>query len=275
MKAGILLILFLIGFASAHAGEYAWLQTYDPSNTVAARFPVPPGYQRIPLSDESFGKWLRGIPLKPKKSKVCLYNGKEKGTQNVHAAVVDMDVGTRDLQQCADAVIRLRAEYLFARGDRDAVHFNFTSGDKASFAKWSRGYRPVVKGNKVRWRKSRKPGSSYAIFKSYLQTVFMYAGTHSLEKELQPVEIESMQVGDVFVQGGFPGHAVIVVDMAQNPSTGGSVFMLAQSYMPAQDVHILRNPAGRTLNPWYERDFGEKLFTPEWTFRKTHLRRFR
>jgi hypothetical protein len=40
---------------------------------------------------------------------VLLYNGAPKFRQDVHAAVIDIDVGTRDLQQCADATMRLRA----------------------------------------------------------------------------------------------------------------------------------------------------------------------
>jgi hypothetical protein len=50
--------------------------------------------------------------------------------------------------------------------------------------------------------------------------------------------------------------------------------MLAQSYMPAQDVHILKNPAKWRSTPWYELDFGEELRTPEWTFHKEDLKRF-
>ena len=51
-----------------------------------------------------------------------------------------------------------------------------------------------------------------------------------------------MQIGDVFIKGGFPGHAVVVLDMAENDRTGQRVFLLAQSYMPAQDIHIMKNP---------------------------------
>ena len=69
-----------------------------------------------------------------------------------------------------------------------------------------------------------------------------------------------MRIGDFFIQGGFPGHAVIIVDMAEaiEPKTGGGrrkYFLLAQSYMPAQDMHVLRNPAGES--PWYAFDTGE------------------
>ena len=41
-----------------------------------------------------------------------------------------------------------------------------------------------------------------------------------------------------------------------------------------QEIHILRNPSDPRLSPWYLLDFGETLVTPEWTFRKTDLRRF-
>jgi hypothetical protein len=96
-----------------------------------------------------------------------------------------------------------------------------------------------------------------------------------LSRELQPVDnVSDMRIGDVFIKGGFPGHAVIVVDMAANPTTGKKVFLLAQSYMPAQDVHILRNPANPKSNPWYELAFGERLHTPEWTFTAKELKRF-
>lgn len=58
------------------------------------------------LSEGSFAEYLRNLPLKPHGTKVKYYNGEEK-PNDVYVAVIDIDVGTRDLQQCADAVIRL------------------------------------------------------------------------------------------------------------------------------------------------------------------------
>jgi len=83
-----------------------------------------------------------------------------------------------------------------------------------------------------------------------------------------------MQIGDVFIQGGSPGHCVIVVDMAHDPKTGEKIFILAQSYMPAQDIQILKNPSNAAISPWYSVDFGDVLKTPEWTFTKGDLKRF-
>lgn len=105
----------------------------------------------------------------------------------------------------------------------------------------------------------------------------MYAGTASLSKELTTFPFLSLQPGDVFIQGGSPGHAVIVADVAIHPKTKKKVFLLAQSYMPAQQIHLLTNPANRDLSPWFElsESVSGKLLTPEWIFAENNLKRFK
>lgn len=84
-----------------------------------------------------------------------------------------------------------------------------------------------------------------------------------------------MQIGDVFIKGGSPGHAVIVVDMAVNPQNNKKLFMVAQSYMPAQDIHILINQNKPAISPWYDLiDLAAEIETPEWTFDGNQLKRF-
>ena len=107
-----------------------------------------------------------------------------------------------------------------------------------------------------------------------MDIIFAYAGTLSLEKELIPVHISEIQIGDVFIQGGSPGHAVIIVDLAEDIN-GNKIFLLAQSYMPAQDIHVLKNPENREISPWYSVNFEADLKTPEWTFKKSDLKRFK
>jgi hypothetical protein len=87
-------------------------------------------------------------------------------------------------------------------------------------------------------------------------------------------DVKGMKGGDVFIKGGSPGHAVLVVDMACDPRTGRKIFLLAQSYMPAQDIHILKNPKDAKLSPWYDVEFGTILYTPEWVFAWSELKRF-
>ncbi|MBM7583176.1 hypothetical protein JOD02_002054 [Caldicoprobacter guelmensis] len=246
----------------------------NPSgNTIEERIKPPEGFERVKVEEGSFAHYLRTLPLKPHGSKVKYYDGREKA-HNVYEAVIDMDIGKKDLQQCADAVIRLRAEYLYKQKEYDRIHFNFTNGFNAEFVKWIHGYRIVVTGNKANWVKTSGYSDDYNTFRRYLDTVFSYAGTLSLSKEMKPVMIEDMEIGDVFIQGGSPGHCVIVVDMAMHPENGEKLFLLAQSYMPAQDIHILKNPQDPQISPWYSIKFGDTLITPEWTFKKTDLKRF-
>lgn len=242
--------------------------------TVSTRFSTPAGYSRIRAEAGSFAEYLQSLPLKEHGTNVHYYNGVEKPNK-VAAAVLNIDVGRKDLQQCADAVMRLRAEYLLKTKQYSALHFNFTNGFKADYSKWQQGYRIRVKGNTVSWFKTDKESSSYQSFREYMDMVFNYAGTASLSKELKAVSLAEMQVGDVFIRGGSPGHAVIVVDMAIDPKTNKKLFMIAQSYMPAQDIHILINKNKPSISPWYELDVNAKdVLTPEWPFTAAELKRF-
>jgi hypothetical protein len=237
--------------------------------TLKERFLTPDGFSRIDSEAGSFAEFLQMLPLKPDGSKVTYYDGREKAA-NVYMAVVDYTLGDRDLQQCADAVIRLRAEYLYEAGEIDKIHFNFVSGFTAVFSKWASGYGVSVAGNKVSWVQNSRNNGSYESFQKYLDIVYAYANTYSLENEMATKNVSDIAIGDVFIIGGFPGHCVIVADMAVNENTGEKAFLLAQSYMPAQDIQILKGE--EEGSPWYSADIGDRLITPEWTFEKTQLK---
>lgn len=275
----ICIVLLSCNNYSNNNAEKQDIGTADPGiiqengESIARRFMPPQGYHRIPLDSNSFGFYLRYLPLKPSGSDVYYYNGKKKDNSHVAAAVVDMDIGKKDLQQCADAVIRLRAEYLRDAGRENEIVFNFTNGTPASWPEWKEGKRCFVNGNHVEWRSTAGYSNSYENFLTYLETVFMYAGSLSLENELYPAGLADITPGNVFIQGGSPGHAVIVVDVAKNES-GEIIFMLAQSYMPAQDIHVLINPENSQISPWYQLKSGEKLYTPEWVFEADRLKQF-
>ncbi|MCA8830781.1 DUF4846 domain-containing protein [Hymenobacter pini] len=256
---------------------YAWLAAgrYNPRQTVQARFAPPAGYQRVPVAAGSFGEWLRYLPLLPAGTPVKLYNGQLKGRQDVHAAVLNLDVGPRDLQQCADAVIRLRAEYQFSQ-QPDQIHFHLTSGDDIRFQDWYSGTGFRVVGNAVRPAPRPSEAPTHASLRRYLDQIFTYAGTLSLSKELRPMLLAQVRPGDVLIQGGLPGHAVLVLDVAVQPNTGRRVALLAQSYMPAQQMHVLKAGPRASAGAWFTLDPQEpRVITPEWTFENSELSRFK
>ena len=258
-----------------HTGQFASPKTLEnkADSLLFQRFASPAGFVRTSVDANSFAFYLRNLPLKPKGSKVLYFNGDEKENMSVYDAVVDLPIGKKDLHQCADAVIRLRAEHLWRTRQFDKINFHLTNGFLVQYDRWRKGGRIKVRQNEVFWVDNAAPSDAYDVFWSYLECVFTYAGTLSLSKELIPKPIAELKAGDVFIRGGSPGHAVIVVDMAKNAS-GQTVFLLAQSYMPAQQIQILKNPGDSGLSPWYSSDFGGKLKTPEWTFDKTELKSF-
>lgn len=234
---------------------------------------TPKGYNKISITESSFGAWLRDVHIKQDK-RVYLYNGVLKRNQSAQYAVLDISVGDKDLQQCADAIMRLRAEYWLHRKMPDSIAFTSTSGQLLSYAAWRKGTRWKLSGNKlVSFQQAINRGEEDKDFKAYLDLVFTYCGTLSLHRELKPVvDINKIEPGDVWIKPGSPGHAMLVMDVVVN-SKGEKKFMLAQSYMPAQDIHIVLNPM-EANSPWYSVTPGRTLITPEWEFSADQLRRW-
>ncbi len=289
----LLLLVFLIGckneidtiaarpkvdrgaeISSSSTGDSTLIQ--PQGQTIATRIAVPTGFVRATTAEASFAGYLANFPVKEDGLRVKLFDGRDKPKQDIHAAILDIDVGQRDLQQCADAVIRLRAEYLWSQKRYADIQFNFTNGFAATYSKWRDNYRIRVEGNNVHWVKTTRESVSYSSFRQYLHMVFAYSGTQSLFEELKPQPLEQIQIGDVLIRGGFPGHAVLVVDQAVNPGTGEKLVLLAQSYMPAQDIHLLKNLQRSDISPWYSTNaFTAEINTPEWTFKQAEIMAFR
>ena len=245
-------------FAQDSSNDFKITSELDTAGmTLSTRFLCSEGFTRTAIDSNSFGFYLRNFPLHPIDYAVHYYDGREKTKQNVYCAVLQQEIDPVDLQQCADAVMRLRGEFLFQKKRYNDIHFNFVSDGKPHY------FKEYANGD-----------FSYKKFRSYMKYIFSYANTGSLKKELVPVtSINEIQVGDVFIQSGNPyGHAVIVMDVAIS-TKGNKRFLLAQSYMPAQETQVLINPNDAEISPWYESVEGE-IITPEWKFNSTDLRRF-
>ncbi len=212
--------------------------------------PPPPGYTIIRTPSNTFGKWLLRLPLR-QNNVLYLYNGTPKPIQSLHYAVLDVPYNRNPLQQCADAVMRLRAEYLYATKAEPTIRFFHQKNEYFSCSSHC----------------------SRTQLENFLNQVFSWCGTYNLQAQLHLVSnIDQIQTGDVFVKGGSPGHAMLVAAVAKNKQ-GKKVFLLLQSFIPAQDIHIVKNTFNESLSPWYDAGTS-KIITPGYIFQPQDLRRW-
>lgn len=235
--------------------DYTWLADWGevpPSVGLEQRFPTPEGSARVDVDADSYAAWLRALPIRLDRRTVEDYRGRTLPfSGRWSAGVVPLDVGERDLQQCADTVLRLHAEWLWSMGDDAALRYHFTSGDESRFEDWLAGRRQVVEGNAVR---TAEPGEfptlgrDRAALRGWLDQVFMYAGTRSLALDSEAVPLtEPLEPGDFLVRPGSPGHAVIILDVA-TAEDGEQLVLVGQGSMPAQELHVLRGDRDATVD---------------------------
>ena len=192
---------------------------------------APVGFERIPVEKDSFGEFLRGFPLQKRGSRIKYYNGKTALGQCFGYAVLDLPM-LANTEQCADAVMRMRAEYLWEKGQYNRIQFRSVRGVDQRYT----------------------GGGSRRAFAQYLRIVYGNSNTASLRREMKPKPLREIAPGDVLVYAApnarTYGHAVLVADVAHNARTGRTAILLAQSSTPARTMHIIRNLSHPFVSPW-------------------------
>ena len=242
-------------------------------NTVKTRFSAPKNYEWIEENPNSFGEFLVNFTLKKYGAQILRFDGNPIATQSLHEAIYDIDTGEKDLQQCADSVIRLYAEYLWKQDRKDEIAFHFTNGDLVKWTDYRDGYRAFVMGNSVDYRKTASYEDSYQNFRNYLDLIYNYAGTISLTAETKAVNsTKNLKTGDILITPGSPGHVVFIAGSCENKN-GEKLFLLSEGFTPAQSIHLLKNPFEENISPWYRLDVNsEKINTARFSFSPVHFR---
>ena len=273
-----MLLLFFVVFQNSFSQIYVTTQPLEidqTKSTIRTRFNPPKGFSWLQQEPGSFSEFLTNFPLHPPNLPVRDFTGVPIEEQQHHVAILKIDVGEKNLQQCADAWIRLYAEYLWLNQQFDDIGFEFTSTQFFAWDDYKIGYRTKEVNKKVSFINTGKFDDSYESFQKYLEVIFRYAGTISLDVESYPVKDNaSIKAGDFLIKPGSPGHSVIIVGVARNVA-GKKLYLLAESYMPAQDIHILVNHKNPKLSPWYELDVNApQTVTAKYIFKPTSIKRF-
>lgn len=246
--------------------RYAWLgstgrESPPAVTTLAAAIPTPPGWERIPAPPGSFAAWLRELPLAAPGTPVKDWRGDEVygGDDEYVKAVIAIDVGRSNLQQSADVVVRLHAEWQWSLGRRDQEYVSATK-DPLPYARYAEGKRTLAQGPHLYWVKQRDPNdvNDYDAFRDFLDAAFLWINSPALRMQSEPVAADALMPGDFFVRRDKSGHTVVVLDVVTR-ANGERLALLGQGIAPAMNPHVLRPGRGTA---WFSLRPPEPLLTP-------------
>lgn len=171
-----------------------------------------------------------------------------KSSDSSLAGVIPLDISEKRLWQCMDILIMLHVDYLL-KTNHQHIEYPLPDGTLLSWMEWRKGIRPVFKGLRFNKILESKTDSSERNFTRYLNAIFEYSGSQTFYYYYDPVPADSILPGYFITKKGKKGHAVIILDLAENQS-GEEVALFAQGDTPACQLYLLKNKG----NPWFKID---------------------
>jgi hypothetical protein len=266
------ILIILLYLLPSVAGAQGFI--HQDSQKVIGRFGTPPGYQRIDTIPHSFAFFLQRLPLLPSGTPVKFYNG-AVDTNGHPAAIIDMDIGDKNLQRKVQSVMRLWAEYLFEQQRFSDIHFHINNGKLIPYEQWAQGMKLVI-NQKTHWTKTPSNPSQYRTFRRYLNFIFTHSDFQTLMRDMEPVPLKNIAPGNIFTAvGDKVNYVAMVLDVAVHKRTGEIIVLLVSGGNPAKSMHVLQNPVNnKTTGAWFPVK-GGIINTGKTTFSTANLYRFR
>lgn len=235
--------------------------------TLGERFAPPQEYTRAEAAEGTFAAYLRDLPLKPDGTSVAQHDGTVSSA--AAAAVVDIDIGTSDRCQLTDALLLLRARFLFDTGRKNDIQFYFSSGFLYDFTTYTTGRRVKINGNDVRWVAKEAAGDTLPDLYNYLGTLYSYSRAASV-KANDTKQTGQIVPGAVFTNDG----GAMIADVARNDTTGETLVILVRGGSPASDLYVVKNIQLPDLSPWISVSAGGGIYLDGVTFLESDAREF-
>lgn len=189
----------------------------------------PKGYSIIKYEQGSYAFYIQNLNLKSDKT-VLTYQKKDISSSYNVFHVIDMPLLFKsDLEQCADYVMRLWAEYHKENKILNKLYlFDYTGKKKLYY------------------------DASYGSFNNYLLKIFNYSNSYSLKAGCKVIDVKVLRPGDMIVQNnnGGIGHVSIILNIASNKNNE-KLYLVGYSFMPAQEIHIEKAVDQFGVDGWF------------------------
>jgi hypothetical protein len=217
-----------------------------------AAIPEPDGFHRIKNEKDSFGSFLRSLPLRDSAIIKSFTGAPIDASRYKLLCVIDIKLlFKKDIEQCADWAMRLWAEYHRSANKLNTLYLFNYSGSKTYF---------------------RTSGKTYSQF---LEKALIATNSYSLKKGCRAVNEEKLMPGDMFVQNenGGIGHVSMILDACEN-SKGQRLYLVGFSFMPAQEFHVEKGSGEYGKLGWFSRDGYMAYLNRYYPYGKPVVRRF-
>ncbi|MBD5269834.1 MAG: DUF4846 domain-containing protein [Bacteroides sp.] len=217
---------------------------FSDSQTVRTRYHLPAGFYRTTPSRGSWEEFLQNLPLTGKDAAPFVFNGVQREQQG-YTSVADVDTDSLDLHHSVNAVVRLRAEYLFDSGQYDKIHFTLNNNSRCDFLKWAQEFQASDNEKKAGSNDSSKEnGFSHGVFLTYLRFILAHIDQKSFLSDMEEISEENFGIGTVIIDSKPPYACAIVVDyikagVDKNGLNDSDAVLLAQGGILSQDIVIL------------------------------------